>query len=97
MSRFAVLLALLLPIAALADTLRVPVGQQGDPSLPLPRQGESQQTVEARHGVADKRHPAVGQPPISRWDYPGFSVYFEHGKVIDSVLHPRPTPPAQGQ
>ncbi|HLT04047.1 MAG TPA: phosphodiesterase [Pseudomonas sp.] len=96
MFRFAVLFALLLPLTSQADTLRVPVGQQGDPNLPLPRQGDSQQAVEARHGVADKRHAAVGQPPISRWDYPGFSVYFESGKVIDSVRHPRPTP-AQDQ
>lgn len=96
MFRFAFPFLLLLPLTAPADTLRVPVGQQGDPALQLPRQGDSQHAVEARHGAAEKRHAAVGQPPISRWDYPGFSVYFERGTVIDSVRHPRPTP-AQGQ
>ena len=25
------------------------------------------------------------QPPITRWDYPSFSVYFEHDKVIHAV------------
>lgn len=97
MTRLVFLLALLLPFSVSADTLRVPVGQPGDPGLHLPRQGESQQAVEARFGQPETRHPAVGQPPIGRWDYPGFSVYFESGKVIDSVRHPRPTPPAQGQ
>ncbi|HTO20688.1 MAG TPA: phosphodiesterase [Pseudomonas sp.] len=96
MTRFAFLFALLLPFSVLADTLSVPVGQQGDARLQLPRQGETQQSVETRYGSPETRHPAVGQPPISRWDYPGFSVYFESGKVIDSVRHPRPTP-AQGQ
>lgn len=97
MPRFALLFALLLPFSAVAQVLEVPVGQQGDPSQQLPRQGDSQQAVESRFGPPATRHPAVGQPPISRWDYPGFSVYFEHDRVIDSVRHPRPTPPAQGQ
>ena len=30
--------------------------------------------------------PAVGKPPISRWEYPGFVVYFEHDHVIHSVV-----------
>ncbi|HTN30796.1 MAG TPA: phosphodiesterase [Pseudomonas sp.] len=96
MSRFVFLFALL-PFTVLADTLSVPVGQQGDTRLQLPLQGESQQAVETRYGAAETRRPAVGQPPISRWDYPGFSVYFESGKVIDSVRHPHATTPAQGQ
>ena len=36
-------------------------------------------------GAPSRRHAAVGQPPITRWDYPGFSVYFEYDKVINSV------------
>jgi hypothetical protein len=27
----------------------------------------------------------VGKPPITRWDYPGFSVFFEGDRVIDTV------------
>ena len=46
--------------------------------------------------------PAVGNPPISRWEYPGFVVYFEHEHVIHSVVSARssgarpPPPPAAG-
>ena len=29
--------------------------------------------------------PPSGKPPITRWDYDGFSVYFEHQHVIHAV------------
>ncbi len=92
MTRFLFLLALLLPLPSLADTLRVPVGQQGTASQPLPKQGETQDDVKQRYGQPDQQHPAVGHPPISRWDYPGFSVYFETDRVIDSVRQHQPRP-----
>jgi hypothetical protein len=41
--------------------------------------------VEAKFGAPVTKHDAVGQPPITRWDYAGFSVFFEHDRVIDSV------------
>ena len=42
-------------------------------------------TVEANFGEPRARHAAVGQPPITRWDYDGFTVYFEHNHVIHAV------------
>ena len=30
--------------------------------------------------------PALGNPPITRWDYPQFSVYFENDRVLHTVL-----------
>jgi hypothetical protein len=50
-----------------------------------PTRGMRMSTVEARFGAPQNRHPAVGEPPITRWDYPGFSVFFEHDRVIHSV------------
>jgi hypothetical protein len=41
--------------------------------------------VQAKFGAPVTKHDAVGLPPITRWDYPGFSVFFEHDRVIDSV------------
>ena len=39
---------------------------------------------------------AVGQPPITRWDYREFSVYFERDRVINSVRHhQRAQPPVK--
>jgi hypothetical protein len=42
-------------------------------------------TVEARFGAPQNRHAAVGAPPITRWDYPGYAVFFEHDRVIHAV------------
>ena len=51
-----------------------------------PSRGMTMRSVEARFGNPDNRAPTVGQPPITRWDYPGFSVYFEHDRVLHSVV-----------
>ena len=50
-----------------------------------PKAGMSMSRVEAAYGTPSQRHPAVGEPPITRWDYPGFSVYFEHDLVVHAV------------
>jgi hypothetical protein len=47
--------------------------------------GMSMERVEASFGAPTLRHGAVGAPPIARWDYPGFVVYFEYQFVIHSV------------
>lgn len=70
---------------AQAEVLRIPVSQQGNSNLNLPSYGEPQSRVQQQFGEPNLRHPSVGQPPITRWDYPGFSVYFEHSTVINSV------------
>lgn len=54
-------------------------------NIEKPARGASMKAVEARFGPPAARHPAVGQPPITRWDYPGFSVFFEHSHVIHAV------------
>lgn len=51
-----------------------------------PSRGMSMTAVESRFGQPATRHNAVGQPPITRWDYPGFAVYFEHQFVIHAVV-----------
>jgi len=51
----------------------------------LPKRGQSQANVRSRHGEPSSTTPAVGQPPISRWNYPGFTVYFEYSHVITTV------------
>ncbi|MFN3582080.1 MAG: phosphodiesterase [Pseudomonas sp.] len=81
------------PMAA-ADNLVIPLGQQAaQTSTSLPQRGLSTAAVSQRYGEPASRHPAVGQPPITRWDYADFSVYFEYDKVIHSVRqHRRQTP-----
>ena len=99
MHRLALLVALLTPGLLLADTLTIPIGSQGADidTQNLPHKGESQRSVLERFGLADEEHAPVGKPPITRWDYRDFSVYFEYEHVIDSVRHHQPRPPAKEQ
>lgn len=50
-----------------------------------PSRGMTQARVEAEFGTPSSRRAAVGDPPITRWDYPGFAVFFEYDRVIHSV------------
>jgi hypothetical protein len=51
-----------------------------------PARGMKMNEVESRFGAPASRSTAVGQPPITRWDYPGMIVYFEHDHVVHAVL-----------
>src|SRR5690554_1248925 len=74
-----------------ADTLTIPLGQQAaGEQQSLPKRGTSTSQVQRQHGEPATRHAAVGQPPITRWDYAGFSVYFEYDHVIQAVRHHTP-------
>jgi hypothetical protein len=59
--------------------------------IEMPRRGQQMSDVERRFGVPLQRHPPVGggrpqHPPITRWDYADFSVYFEHHHVVNAVV-----------
>ena len=82
---------LTLSITAQADVLRIPISHQGHTSIKMPVHGDQQTQVIQQFGEPRKRYPSVGQPPISRWDYPGFSVYFEHSTVVNSVQIHQPS------
>jgi len=67
-----------------------------------PKRGSTMGEVEKQFGAPVTRHPTVGgastlQPPITRWDYNGFSVIFERDRVIDTVVTGGEAPPAQPQ
>lgn len=51
-----------------------------------PTGGMTMAAVEARFGTPRERHPTIGKPPITRWDYDRFSVFFEKDRVIDAVV-----------
>ena len=51
-----------------------------------PTRGTTQASVEARYGAPQKADEAVGDPPISKWHYEKFVVYFEYDRVIHAVL-----------
>ena len=66
---------------------------QAEAAVALPSRGSSMAQVESRFGApSQKLAPISGpnsrkyNPPITRWIYPGYEVYFEYNHVIDAVL-----------
>jgi hypothetical protein len=57
-----------------------------DSDVTTPTRGMSMEQVSTKFGTPVTKVPAVGKPPISRWEYPGFIVYFEADHVIHSVV-----------
>jgi len=85
---------------ARADVLTMP--EPGDAAAPppapattvtettsktIPGRGMHMDQVEARFGAPKEKIPAVGDPPITRWVYDNYTVYFERDIVLDSVIH----------
>jgi hypothetical protein len=73
-----------------ADTLLIQ-RVQAEQGANLPKRGISMAQVEAQFGAPVQKYPPVGggnvhRPPITRWQYATFSVYFENTHVIDAVL-----------
>ena len=53
----------------------------------LPSNGQTKAQVRQRYGDPVREHAPVGEPPISRWEYEEYTVYFERDLVLDSVLN----------
>jgi hypothetical protein len=82
-----VLFATVVVRSALAET--VVVNDQvavRESSIARPERGMHMEQVEQKFGAPTNRHAAVGEPPITRWDYPSFAVFFEHDIVIHTVV-----------
>ncbi len=74
------------------QSIMIPLAHKDRTSnINLPVRGEDKSMVEQEFGQPIKSHPAKGKPPISRWDYPEFSVYFESDKVIHCVVKTKTT------
>jgi hypothetical protein len=99
-----VVLALFGAGGAHADTLLIDRVQR-EANLTMPARGMSMAQVESRFGAPQEKAAPVGgdsavHPPITRWIYPTFNVYFERDKVLSSVAQksapleegPKPVP-----
>jgi len=87
----AALLTTMLTAGVQADVLLLDAIQEAPPNaasgLVRPHRGETMNEVFAGFGEPKETRDAIGEPPISRWIYPGYTVYFEHQTVIDVVVH----------
>lgn len=70
--------------SASADTLLIQSVRQAA-GLERPAKGDSMEQVQTRFGAPQQAYNPVGQPPIARWFYPQFTVYFEGDRVIHCV------------
>jgi hypothetical protein len=57
-----------------------------DAGVAAPARGMSMAQVASKFGDPLTKVAAVGTPPISRWEYSGFVVYFERDHVIHAVV-----------
>ncbi len=83
---FVIVLFSLLPAGAvIAEELKIPLASQGDPAVKVPGKGMTKAKVESTYGAPEQKYPAVGEPPISRWQYANYTVIFEYNHVVHTV------------
>jgi outer membrane protein assembly factor BamE (lipoprotein component of BamABCDE complex) len=80
----------------LAEEIRIPVGEQAKAlaTIDMPAKGMSRERVKSLFGEPLEEIPAKGTPPISRWKYQEFTVYFDNNTVIHCVrnFYPKAAP-----
>jgi len=73
---------------ALGQNVEMPTPPTTQAGVTVPTRGMSKAQVESNFGAPAERFAAVGQPPITRWVYPAFVVYFEYDHVVHAVATP---------
>lgn len=84
---YKILLTLLLTFSASlqADRLNVPGHFESGNYVAMPQRGINMDRVLSEFGEPEQRIAAIGDPPITEWDYGAFRVYFEHRIVLHSL------------
>ena len=87
----ATVFALGLAASAHADTFDVRSNAARSHHADVPTRGMSMAQVEHQFGAPVEKLPTRGgdaprHPPINRWRYNGYTVYFERNRVIHSVM-----------
>lgn len=79
--------AIVMPLAAAAEaTAAVPAKSEISSVGIMPHRGMTMEQVKQNFGEPVKIIAAVGKPPISRWIYDGFVVYFENNHVVHALM-----------
>lgn len=87
--KLALLLSLICtPFSLSAETLSIiNEPENSENGILRPTRGMTMQQVEAKFGSPVTREAAVGEPPITRWVYDDYTVYFEHQYVIHASVN----------
>lgn len=72
-----------------AEEINIPAAktESSEFSVQLPGRGMAMENVQSRFGDAPEKFSAVGDPPITKWIYKNFTVYFESEFVIHAVVN----------
>lgn len=54
---------------------------------PVPANNMTMEAVRAQFGPPSNEADPVGEPPINRWYYHDYTVYFEYDRVVISVIN----------
>ncbi|MCB1663688.1 MAG: hypothetical protein H6995_08960 [Pseudomonadales bacterium] len=75
------------PLAS-AEVLQISISKQAPElqELERPLNGMTKEDVESKFGPPQEISEPVGNPPISKWRYQNYVVYFEFNTVIHTVL-----------
>lgn len=79
----------LTPTTAYSEVLQMPEAPQSF-TVTLPGRGMSMTEVLEKFGEPQSKDPEVGEPPITRWNYPNYVVVFEYQYVIHSLTTNKP-------
>ena len=74
------------PVTLSADVLLIEEVRQSD-RMDVPVNGMTTADVRARYGEPISTDSPIGDPPITRWGYDRWNVYFEYDLVLFTVLH----------
>jgi len=75
------------PFSLSAETISIiNAPENSENGVPRPTRGMDMQQVETKFGTPISISPAVGEPPITRWVYEKYTVYFEHQYVIHAAV-----------
>lgn len=88
MRKLSAVCLLAVPLAGIGWAETIVVDDQvmvRESSVERPARGMTMAAVESKFGAPAQRHAAVGQPPITRWDYGDFAVFFEFERVVHAV------------
>ena len=83
---------LLFPVSGVVADVLLLDGIAEEPSnsaegIPRPKRRLSMDEVRQAFGDPIEAFPWVGDPPITRWRYKDYTVYFEYDRVINSVIN----------
>lgn len=78
--------------ATQADIISVTPDAKVVKTQKIPTRGMSMKTVRKQYGKPNHIHKSKGRvkhnwPRITRWEYNGYSVYFERHTVLHTVVH----------